>query len=226
MTTVLPFPQAKPFGGLLEPLFLWQRSPAPLLFHGLYPAAPGGVLQLAHLSLACPLRPAPLLWFPPSFQTPQSGSQNWFQSPSQRLSSLWSQPSEGLLFSLGIEFTAPTPLPATVPSFMSPTQLCPWTSPNILSSFPPQGLCTSCSLCLEYFFPRCLHRSLLHFPQVCPDVTLPERVSVSPASYPMIIPSSPPTKLPVPPMHFWSPLYMLHSQFVPRFIVPVFPIHT
>lgn len=61
---------------------------------------------------AAPDQPSSAVWFPPSFQTlgPAVGTAS--EIPRQRLSSLWSQRSEGLRFSLGIEFTAPHALPS------------------------------------------------------------------------------------------------------------------
>lgn len=68
-------------------------------------------------------------------------------------------------------FTALSPPPsssATWPSFCS------------LSSFPPQGLCTSCTLGLECAFPRCLNDCLFCHSGLNSSTASSEKLSVTP----------------------------------------------
>lgn len=232
MTTVLPFAQAKPFQGLLEPLFLWQPSPAPLLFHQLNPTAPApgpSICLICHLPVEqLPTPPPPSTALVPTFlPNPQSSSQSWFQNPSQRLSILWSQRSEGLPFSLGIELTAPH------------------TSP----SYSPQLYVSHSALLLDV--PQ--HPELipapgpLHWLLPLPGSFFPQMAVSFPPSLPSVLPKRYPTRegfpvpsflrhdhsiQPPPPQSFrflpctFGRLYILHSPSVPLFLVPVFPVHT
>lgn len=107
-------------GPLGTPLPLAAQSCTPPL----PPAQPNrpsaGALHLSHLPPACraapdPAPPPSTALVPTFLPNPQSSSQSWFQNPSQRLSFLWSQRSEGLPFSLGIELTAPHTSPSYSP---------------------------------------------------------------------------------------------------------------
>lgn len=215
MTTVLPFAQAKPFQGLLEPLFLWQPSPAPLLFHQLNPTAPApgpSICLICHLPVEqLPTPPPPSTALVPTFlPNPQSSSQSWFQNPSQRLSILWSQRSEGLPFSLGIELTAPHTSPSYSPQLYVSHSALLLDVPQHPELIPAPGPLHWLLPLPGSFFPQ----MAVSFPPSLPSV-LPKRYPTR-EGFPVpsflrhdhSIQPPPPTKLPVPPMHFWAPLYI------------------